>query len=90
MTTPVPKSRLRDRSTGDLLVMMIAGTVCVIILGVTVSLIASQFFNQKVSSGAASAVGDIVNTMIGLLAGFLAGRSETTLRNEAERKNPPP
>ena len=76
------------------MVLMIAGTVCVVILATTISVIVAQFVASTDSAGAASAIGDIVNTMIGLLAGFLAGRSESALTStgktpEQEGKEPP-
>jgi len=73
--------RLRDRSTTDLLVLLVGGTVCLVIVLTTVTLIISAVLApERDESAAASQIGDIVNTMIGLLAGFLAGRSETALR----------
>lgn len=97
MIQPLPKPRLRDRSTGDLLVLIVAGTVCGITIGVTASLVVGNLINPNSDqSGPASAIGDVVNTLIGLLAGFLAGRSDTALtvsktetrvREEERKKN---
>jgi hypothetical protein len=73
--------RLRDRSTGDLLVMMIAGTVCFVLIGTTLTILVVEIAtkgNQDTATAAAG-IGDVINTMIGLLAGFLAGRSDTAL-----------
>lgn len=82
--------RLRDRSTSDLLLLMVAGTVCayVIVLGSVLALLA--FFTDRDLSNAARNISDIVNTLIGLLAGFLAGRTERSLRSEelAEGEKP--
>jgi hypothetical protein len=71
----------RDRTTGDLLVLMIAGTVCVVVVGLATALIIVAFTRpEQDTAGAASAVGDVVNTLIGLLAGFLAGRTDTLIK----------
>lgn len=76
------RPRLRDRSTSDLLVLMIAGVVCVIVVGSTGVLIVGEIIDPDVDrSDAASQINDIINTLIGLLAGFLAGRTEMVRRN---------
>lgn len=73
-------AKVRDRSTGDLLVLMIAGTICVVVVTVTLSLIVQAWFQpDRDTSPAASAIGDVINTLIGLLAGFLAGRTDTLM-----------
>jgi hypothetical protein len=73
-------AKVRDRSTGDLLVLMIAGTVCLVVVGSSLAIIVGQFINPEYPiSDAAGAVGDIISTLIGLLAGFLAGRTDTLM-----------
>lgn len=77
-------ARVRDRSTGDLLVLMIAGTICVVVVATSASLIVEGWLKpERDTSAAASAIGDVINTLIGLLAGFLAGRTDTL----AQKKN---
>lgn len=64
------------RSTGDLLVLLIAGTVCFAVLatGSTVAIIEIRDPSVDTSS-IVNAIADVINTLIGLLAGFLAGRT---------------
>ena len=85
-------ARIRDRSTGDLLVLMIAGTVCFAVIsgGATIAVIEIIDPSSDTSS-AIKAVTGIVNTLIGLLAGFLAGRTHLSMqtRGEEEKKGPP-
>lgn len=68
---------MRGRSTTDLLILMIAGTVCFAVLasGATIAIIEIQH-PEVDTTQAQGAVGDVINTLIGLLAGFLAGRTE--------------
>jgi len=78
-------------------VLLVAGTVCGITIGITVALVAGNLINpEEDQTGPAAAIGDVVNTLIGLLAGFLAGRSDTALtvaktetrmREEQEKKD---
>jgi hypothetical protein len=72
---------LRDRSTGDMLVLMIAGTVCwsVLASGALVGIV-SLFRPEVDVSLWVTRVTSLVNTMIGLLAGFLAGRTDVSVR----------
>ena len=66
---------IRDRPTGELLILMIAGTVClfVLVFGGVVGVLAIS--DPTLDLAAASrAVGGIINTLLGLMAGFLVGR----------------
>lgn len=75
-----------NRSTGDLLVMLIAATVCFCVLasGATVALLA--FIHPEVdTSTAVGTISDVINTLIGLLAGFLAGRTDAHMTIEKGR-----
>lgn len=68
--------RLPNRPTGDLLVLAIAGTVCTIALVAAVAIVAVELFHPEYDTDPVLAqLGDVVNTLIGLLAGFLAGRA---------------
>jgi len=83
--------RLRDRETTDLLVLLVGGTVCFVIVGLMLSLIISEIARpEHDTSAAASAIGDVINTMVGLLAGFLAGRSEAAVRRQNDVFLTPP
>jgi len=69
---------LRDRSTGEILVILIAGTVCFSVMagGATIGIIEIMHPEADTSS-ALGTLSDVINTLIGLMAGFLAGRTDT-------------
>jgi hypothetical protein len=77
--------KLRDRPTSDLLILMIAGTICFAVLasGATIATI-EILHPQRDTTTAFKAVADVINTLIGLLAGFLAGRGERMLRKSSD------
>jgi hypothetical protein len=66
-----------ERSTGDLLILIIALTICFATLasGAWLAILAFKQPERDVTQGFA-AVADVINTLIGLLAGFLAGRTD--------------
>lgn len=68
------------RTTGDLLILIISMTVCgAVLLGTLVlGAIAIVQPGTDTSAGAATIAG-VLNVLIGLLAGFLAGRTDTHL-----------
>ena len=72
--------RFRDRPTGEVLVLTITFTVCfgVLASGMTVALIEIFHPGTDVTVWVTRITG-IFNTMIGLLAGFLAGRTDTAI-----------
>jgi hypothetical protein len=66
------------RSTTDVLVLMIAGTICGVVLLTIAGVVLIELINPEAdTSEAAAGVGGIVSTLIGLLAGFLAGRTQS-------------
>lgn len=70
---------MRGRSTTDLLILMIAGTICFAVLasGATIAAIEVKSSGQADTSVAFKSLTDVLNTLIGLLAGFLAGRTQS-------------
>ena len=74
---------LRNRSTGDLLMLVIVGTVAFSVLasGTALFLITILVPDRDTQAGF-HALGDVVNTLIGLLAGFLAGRTDAGLARQ--------
>ena len=74
--------RFRDRATGEILVLAITFTVCfgVIASGLMVGLIVAFRPGTDVSVWVSRITG-ILNTMLGLLAGFLAGRTDFRQRS---------
>jgi len=75
--------RLRDRSTGDILVLLIAFTITTILTGVTTATIAYVFLNPgELVEGPVRLITDMMNTLIGLLAGFMVGRTRTVVTRD--------
>lgn len=65
------------RSTTDLLILMVAGTICGAVLLATVSIGLIELANPEADSSAAMvALGAVLNTLVGLLAGYLAGHTQ--------------
>lgn len=62
---------------GELLILMIAGTVCasVVLAGAGITIVRLVSPDLDVSRAIAALVGTI-NTLLGLLAGFIAGRND--------------
>ena len=83
---------MRGRTTTDLLILMIAGTVCFSVLasGAAIAIIEIRDPGTDTSQ-AAGLISDVINTLIGLLAGFLAGRThgEQEERVRRERRDAP-
>lgn len=81
--------RFRDRPTGEILVLSITATVCfgVLASGVLVALVVLKDPHADVSIWVSRITG-ILNTMVGLLAGFLAGRTDREKLLD-ERPSPP-
>lgn len=75
-----------DRSVADTLVLIIATTICVAILLAVVGVFTLQLADPKVDlTHLIGNLNDVINTMIGLMAGYLAGRTEKTrLRRKDE------
>jgi len=68
---------MRGRSTGDLLVLMVAATVCtVLVVGVIGLGILAVARPSEDLSRAFSAVGSVLSTLVGIVAGYLAGRTD--------------
>jgi hypothetical protein len=86
------RERLRDRSTGDLLVLFIGGTICVCVLIGAVGLIIQSFISDVDHPGAATLVGDTLVALTSLLAGFIAGRSDggSRSRKDEDKDDAPP
>jgi len=72
-----------DRTTGDLLILVIASTVCFSVLASGMALfVVTLWVPERDTTAGFHAISDVVNTLIGLLAGFLAGRTDATLAKQ--------
>ena len=71
----------KDRSTGEILVLGITFTVCfgVLASGATIAVISIVHPDTDVTIWISRVTG-LLNTMLGLLAGFLAGRTDYHVR----------
>ena len=68
---------LGERSTGEIIVLVIAVSVCfVVVFGVIAIAVVEVIDSETDTIGAAAVISDVVNTLIGVMAGFLAGRTE--------------
>jgi len=73
-------TRFRDRPTGDILVIIIASTICSVVLFTSLSTTIFAFVNPGADVDApARLIADVTNTLIGLLAGFLAGTTTSRI-----------
>ena len=67
---------MKDRPTGEILVLMIAGTICgAVVLGTITILVLALLRPDYDYNGGARTIADLLTTMVGLLAGYLAGKS---------------
>lgn len=84
------QDEIRSRSTTDLLILLIAGTVCFAILATGALIAATKLLHPSSDTSAAeAALTDVINTMIGLMAGFVAGRTQTNMPTHPTPKENP-
>jgi hypothetical protein len=83
--------KLLDRSTGEILVLVIAFTICG---GVGVAGLAAIVFlfiyPEADITNIYRLIASVVNTLIGLLAGFLAGSTTVNTRPKKSEDDVPP
>jgi hypothetical protein len=74
------------RSTTDLLILMIAGTICLMVLVTGIGIVVIELVDSDSdTTAAADSIAAVISTLIGLLAGFLAGRTDRLRRRNGER-----
>jgi hypothetical protein len=76
--------KIFERPTGEILIILVALTVCGYVVAQGVIILALAFFTDRDLSEAARNVADIINTLIGLLAGYLAGRTDVMTKREVQ------
>ena len=80
---------LKRRSTSDLLVLMIAATICCsVVVATAVIGILSFAQPEKNHSAASVALADALQLLTGLLAGFIAGRTTERSVNKDSHEHP--
>jgi len=69
------------------MVLLVAGTVCgyVVVNGAVIIYLVLKGETGSQLTEAARNITDIINTLIGLLAGFLAGKTDVLVRRDKEK-----
>lgn len=66
---------MRGRSTGELLVLMFAGTICASVLGAGIALVVLEVVNPEGTvQPLLQLLAALINTLLGVTAGFLVGK----------------
>ena len=66
---------MRRRSTGELLVLMFAGTICLSVLGSFAAIVILEVVNPEGTvQPLLSLLAALINTLLGVTAGFLVGK----------------
>jgi cytochrome bd-type quinol oxidase subunit 2 len=76
--------KLFDRPTGEILIILVGVTVCGYVVLQGIIILALAFFTDRDLTEAARNIADIINTLIGLLAGYLAGRTDVLTKKEIQ------
>lgn len=72
---------MSQRTTGELLILAIAGTVCISILLSVIGIGLIEIVHPESDTARAVAlIANILNTLVGIVAGFLAGRTDVNVR----------
>lgn len=70
---------LSGRSSGELVVLLIGATVCGVLVFTALSVLVLELAKPDADTEQITAtLGEVMATMIGVIAGFLAGRTEGT------------
>ena len=83
--------RILSRSTGDIMILMVAFTICMGVGIGGVSAIVYVFIHPGAAvQNIAELITSVINTLIGLLAGYLAGSTSLQEDHSEEEGNVPP
>jgi ABC-type Na+ efflux pump permease subunit len=78
------------RTTGELVILGLAITVILMLLGAGMSIIIFEAIDPDTDTNPGLVVlSDILNTLIGVIAGYLAGRQEAPKVNGQEKRSTP-
>ena len=76
----------RDRTTGDLLILIITGIIgSAVVLGIVLIGVVALFRPGTDTSAVGGTITSVISILIGLLAGFLAGRTDAHLSITRDR-----
>ena len=90
------RTSLLARGTTDLMVLMVAFTICAsVVIGGSAIIVMGLLRPEADNTRGLAIIADILNTLIGLLAGFLAGRTDAKIniakqQEEAQTQTGPP
>jgi hypothetical protein len=80
---------MKGRTTTDVLILLVAGTICFAILATGAAVAALNIARPGVdTSTSQKTISDAVNLLIGILAGFLAGKTQQTQEKGASGEPP--
>lgn len=81
-------TKFSDRSVSEMVILAITGVVCVIVLGGALFIILVEVFHPGTdTSRVISLLADTINTLIGVMAGFLAGKTHSVSRTREPALN---
>jgi hypothetical protein len=84
-------SHLRDRPTADLVVLFLSALVAVVLVASVVGGIVWKVTDPDADlADLAARIGDITNTLIGAIVGYLAGKGTGAAGALRETRTPPP
>lgn len=71
------RHHMSGRSTIEIMVLMLTGTVCLSLLAIGISITVVEAVNPEADTGPAfNALADVLSMILGALLGLLAGRTE--------------
>ena len=76
---------MRGRPLGDLMVLLVVGTVCLAILLAAGGLAVAEILHpERDSRGAFTALANVLSSLVALIAGYLAGKVESRRRDDTD------
>lgn len=74
----------RDRPTADLIVLFLTGLIGVVVIGVMIATVVLEANGREAGDGI-TWIGRIINTLIGAIFGYLAGRTVVPLNGNGKK-----
>jgi hypothetical protein len=83
----VPPKKLRERPAGEIVILILASAAGLLIVATGISMVVVFLFRPTENLAAmANGIGNVINTIVGALIGYLAG---TTMKKGPDDKDPP-